>query len=350
MVVVPISSVSFVDWQVLVKESPVVSWFQTPEAYNFYAQVSNFKIRHSTFHFKPFGYAVTEAGRLTGLLVGFIQSDGRGLKHFASRRAIINGGPLLADDISSTALSALLSTTINNLKHKVIYIECRNFNDYARWQQPFASVGFDYHPHYNFHVALPNPIYSKELIRNLREAEQEGVQITETPSDEQFRQFYNLLLQLYHHKIHKPLPPFQFFDYLRHQPHILTCIALAPSNAHTVSLSSHLSDSPKVIGGFIGPYSMTTLYDWYSCGCAEVPRRWHPSELVTNYAIQRAEEIGCQCFDFMGAGAPDDGGYGVRDFKAKFGGDLVTHGRFLYRLHPLLYRLGHFVISHRLIH
>lgn len=30
----------------------------------------------------------------------------------------------------------------------------------------------------------------------------------------------------------------------------------------------------------------------------------------------------------MGAGVPNDGGYGVRDFKAKFGGELVEYGRF----------------------
>ena len=32
-------------------------------------------------------------------------------------------------------------------------------------------------------------------------------------------------------------------------------------------------------------------------------------------------------FDFLGAGKPNED-YGVRDFKAKFGGDLVENGRF----------------------
>ena len=41
----------------------------------------------------------------------------------------------------------------------------------------------------------------------------------------------------------------------------------------------------------------------------------------------------------MGAGKPDDG-YGVRDFKAKFGGQLVEHGRFLHVMNPLLYNIG----------
>ena len=42
----------------------------------------------------------------------------------------------------------------------------------------------------------------------------------------------------------------------------------------------------------------------------------------------------------MGAGKPGDGGYGVRDFKAEFGGKLVEYGRFKCILSPVLYRIG----------
>jgi lipid II:glycine glycyltransferase (peptidoglycan interpeptide bridge formation enzyme) len=39
----------------------------------------------------------------------------------------------------------------------------------------------------------------------------------------------------------------------------------------------------------------------------------------------------------MGAGKPDED-YGVRDFKAQFGGTLVEHGRFLKVNNPLIYK------------
>ena len=42
----------------------------------------------------------------------------------------------------------------------------------------------------------------------------------------------------------------------------------------------------------------------------------------------------------MGAGKPGDGGYGVRDFKAKFGGKIVEHGRFLHVNNKLKYFIG----------
>ena len=43
----------------------------------------------------------------------------------------------------------------------------------------------------------------------------------------------------------------------------------------------------------------------------------------------------------MGAGTPD-AAYGVREFKAKFGGKEVEHGRFICVTKPLLYQIGKF--------
>ena len=41
----------------------------------------------------------------------------------------------------------------------------------------------------------------------------------------------------------------------------------------------------------------------------------------------------------MGAGQPNVP-YGVRNFKAEFGGTLVEHGRFLCVVNPLLFKIG----------
>ena len=41
----------------------------------------------------------------------------------------------------------------------------------------------------------------------------------------------------------------------------------------------------------------------------------------------------------MGAGTPNEA-YGVRDFKARFGGKEVEHGRFIQLCKPMLYAIG----------
>ena len=81
------------------------------------------------------------------------------------------------------------------------------------------------------------------------------------------------------------------------------------------------------------------VYEWYACGKDGVFKNIHPSS-VTKYAgMKYACDNGYAVFDMMGAGKPDEE-YGVRDFKAEFGGELVEHGRFLCVTKPLLYKIG----------
>lgn len=81
------------------------------------------------------------------------------------------------------------------------------------------------------------------------------------------------------------------------------------------------------------------IYEWFACGEDGVYPHIFPSCYATYAGIRYAAEHGCARFDMMGAGTPDEA-YGVRDFKAKFGGTLVEHGRFLCITKPFLFSLG----------
>jgi dTDP-D-glucose 4,6-dehydratase len=50
------------------------------------------------------------------------------------------------------------------------------------------------------------------------------------------------------------------------------------------------------------------------------------NELLKWHILHWGAENGYRVYDFGGAGKPDEP-YGVRDFKAKFGGELVNFGR-----------------------
>ena len=81
------------------------------------------------------------------------------------------------------------------------------------------------------------------------------------------------------------------------------------------------------------------VYEWYACGKDGVFKNIHPSS-VTKYAgMKYACDNGYAVFDMMGAGKPDEE-YGVRDFKAEFGGELVEHGLFLCITKSVLYQIG----------
>ncbi len=309
-------------WDKLIEQSPVASWFQTPEAYSFFDSLS---------FFEAFCIAVENNGVLKGVAVGYIQKDGGRLKQFFSRRAIINGGPLLATDITDEELTALLTATIDVLRRKAIFVETRNFNDYRHWHDIFEVSGLAYEPHYDIWVdttsmEVVNDHLGKSRKRDIRVSMRDGASLVVRPTLEQVRAYYAILLDLYVTKVKTPLPPVEYFEKLYETPS--SVFLLVEYGGNIVG--------GTVCVGLVG----RVLYEMYACGRDGEFKNIFPSELATFAGLQYAAENGYACFDMMGAGKPDDGGYGVRDFKLKFGGKLVEHGRFRHVCNPLLYKTG----------
>lgn len=144
-------------WQELVDSSPYATWFQTPEAYAFYASNPD--------EMTPFAYAVAEYSsspqspsaslpyRLKALCVGYVHKDKNWLWQRMTCRAIIIGGPVLADDVSESEVEAILMAVRKHIYPETIYIESRNFHDYSIWKSVFQKYGFQYQPHLNIQVA-----------------------------------------------------------------------------------------------------------------------------------------------------------------------------------------------------
>lgn len=314
-------------WANLLKESPTATWFQSAEAYNFYASLPEL--------FKPFVYAIENSGLLKGIIVGYITREKNALKQFFTRRAIIIGGPALAGDITDEELICLLNTAKSELKHKAIYIETRNFNDYSKWRTVFEKCGFRYEDHLNFHVDtssedIVNANLGKSRKRDIKTSFRDGATIIENPTLEQIKEYYNILSNLYKVKVKTPLFPFDFFRKLWEMP-------------FGKFLLVELNDC--IIGGTVCVEEKNKcLYEWFVCGKDGESKSIFPSSVATYAGIKYAMEHGCARFDMMGAGAPTES-YGVRDFKAKFGGNLVENGRFCYVCNPLLYQIGKYGVK-----
>ena len=198
------------DWTDLVKGSPVATWFQTQEAFNFFDSLP---------FLEAFAMAVDAEGRLKGVVVGCLQKDGGKLKQFFSRRAIILGGPLLADDISEEELTFLLEGVRDRVGKRAIYIEMRNFNDYGRWREVFEHCGFNYQPHYDIHVDttsldVVNEHLGKSRKRDIRVSMRDGASVVLNPTLDQVHEFYGILKNLYETKVKTPLFPLEFFERL----------------------------------------------------------------------------------------------------------------------------------------
>ena len=309
-------------WDTLVQESDTATWFQTREAYRFFASLPQ--------EMTPFVYAVAEHTHLTGVIVGYITHEQSKLKQYLTRRAIIIGGAMLAAAISDEALSALLTTLRSGLAKKAIYIELRNFHDYSRWRKAFADSGFAYQPHLNFHIDTASPAVVEQNLgksrkRDIRTSIREGVAPVLHPTLEQVREYYALLQTLYRTKVKTPLFSWAFFE------------QLYKTDGGRFLLCAY---KEKIIGGTVCVcLPGKGVYEWFVCGEDGKYEHVFPSSYATYLGICYAAEGDYPLFDMMGAGKPDEA-YGVRDFKARFGGKEVEHGRYLYVCHPLLYRLG----------
>ena len=321
-------------WQKLVDESPYATWFQTQEAYQFYAANKQ--------EMTPFACGVERDGELRAVCVGYVTKEHCRIKQFYTRRAIIIGGPLIADSANEEDVARMIytirqpevlitvSTFCPTWRNLPIYIETRNFHDYSQWKEVFEACGFSYQPHLNFHVdttsvELIESNLGKNRKRDIKTSIRDGATIIEQPTIEQVREYYALLKQLYTTKIKTPLFSLSFFEQLYTQPY---------GRFILVELNG------EIIGGTVCvELPGKCLYEWFVCGRDGEWKSIFPSSLATYAGIRYAAEHGCSRFDMMGAGKPDEA-YGVRDFKARFGGEQVEHGRFLCIRKPLLYWIG----------
>ena len=384
-------------WKELVQSSATATWFQTPEAYKFYASVNemmpfavgvvesqecdseamgngqwaNSECKVESLKFKGTDdeckvesvkfkgeenseaettastpYTIHHTPSLKGICVGYITKETNTIKQYLTCRAIIIGGPLLAEDISATALAALLKAVKamgsgqwaigeeNNrqspIANRPIYIESRNFHDYSKWKSVFEANGFAYQAHLNFHVdtssvEVVDKNLGKSRKRDIRTTIRDGVTPVLNPTIEQVKEYYEILRELYTTKVKTPLFSWNFFEQLYHT-----------ANGRFI-LTEYQG---KIIGGTVCVVLPNkAVYEWFVCGVDGVYEHIFPSSYATYLGIRYAAENGCQIFDMMGAGKPEET-YGVRDFKARFGGELVEHGRYLCICKPLLYWIG----------
>ena len=267
-------------WSDLVQSSTVASWFQTPEAYRFFDSLS---------FLEAFCVAVENDGVLKGVAVGYIQKDGGKIKQFLSRRAIINGGPLLAKDINEYELTALLTATKDLLKRKAIYIESRNFNDYSVWKQIFESNGFVFLPHYDVVVETSsaeaiNKKLDRNRKRNIKKAIDNGLIIESKPNDSDIEAFYAQLQKLYSTKVKVPLYPIEFFRKLSKQTS--SRFFLAKNN------------EGLIIGGLVCVLlTSKSMYAWFACGEDAKYKYLSPSVMVNYAGICYAAENNIPKFD-----------------------------------------------------
>jgi len=306
-------------WQVILRESPHSTPFQTPEF---------FRLIDGTPGLAAYACAVESEGNIAALAV-IVEFTGRGLTGFFSRRGIIYGGPLVLPG-QSEALDSLLDKVSDELSGRTIYLETRNYSDYGLFRAVFVRHGWSYVPYLDIRIrtsdrAAMSSAISSSRRRQIRKAAVNGAEIMEAVSITDVEAFYAILKNHYYKKVRKPLMPWEFFSEAFHR------------KFGRFLLVRHRG---TVIGGIYCPVlEGRNIFEFYICGLDREYRDQYPSVMATWAAMDYAASNGIPCFDLMGAGLSGRD-YGVREFKARFGGRQEEYGRFLKVNKRLLFMAG----------
>ncbi|HWY11248.1 MAG TPA: peptidoglycan bridge formation glycyltransferase FemA/FemB family protein [Bacteroidia bacterium] len=317
-------SISKSKWEKFLQENEHASPFQSFSFYDLFNSVPGLSANV---------YAIENNNKIEALCVVTMQKE-KGIKGYFSRRAIIYGGPLLSSD-DKEVNAKLINEITNDLKSEVIYIETRNFSDYSFAKDDFVENGWKYESYLNFHLncsseEIVNSNLNSNRTRQIKKAFKSGVLLEEAKTPEEVEKYYSILKDLYSKKIKKPLLPFEFFK-LFFEKEIGKILLVKIEN--------------KIIGGIVSPIlKNNSIYEFYICGLDQEYKDFSPGVMATYAAIQYGFKNNLKKFDFMGAGKPNED-YGVRDFKAKFGGELKEHGRFIKINNQFLFSLGKFALS-----
>jgi predicted N-acyltransferase len=244
-------------------------------------------------------------------------------------------GSILCDpcDDAKEALRVLLLRFQNTHRVRSIYTELRNIYDMSDYQPVLEQSGFSYEEHLNYKIDLtgsPDAVFSrigKRTQKHIKRASTRDVLTIEEVTDRSgIQDCYQLLCKTYQ-LARVPLADVSLFE--------AAFDVLYPKGMLRVTLARH-GTIPAAVS-FELLYK-DVMYGWYG-GMDRLFSRYTPNELLMWQILRWGAENGYREYDFGGAGKPDED-YGVRDFKAKFGGELVNYGRFKWVANPFLFFLS----------
>jgi len=312
-------------WINFVQSHPHGNIFQLPEMFTLYK---------STYGNQPvFLGCLDNAGALSGLIVGVIQGSKLPLVHSFTARCIIWGGPLVEDN--SAIITELLLYELNKLfSKKTVYIEFRNLWDVTELKRSFINMNYQYEDHLNVLINLKK---GKDLLwegmhatrkKQIRRSNNRGcyVEVRDSLDQISLHKCFILLERTYK-GAGLPFPAEIFFqnafDQLKDK--LIIKVFCAKFEGEIIAFR------------FVLAYK-DVLYDWYAAGDRNHHDKYANDLLPWEILIWGIEN-NYSIFDFGGAGKPNKK-YGVRDYKMKFGGELVNYGRYNKINKPIIFQLG----------
>jgi len=312
-----------IKWDNFIAVCPNGTIFQSSHYYRLFLETSNYE---------PIVIFSYKTKQISGCLLAIIHKVSSGLLGYLSARSIIIGGPLANDD---ETINDLLNEYDLLIKARAIYSEIRNIFDINDYRSLFEHKRYFREDHLDiiFDLKKEESELWAEMHKNrkkeIKKAYTKDIEITELKlrnDSKVFNEVYTMLALLYK-RIGLPLPAITFFKNavdLFEEKGILLTLAIKTEN--------------KIIGFRMELVFKGLVFDWYAASIQEY-LSYRPNDILPWEVLKWGCKNKMSNFDFGGAGKPNKK-YGVRDYKLKFGGELVNYGRFTKIHKPFLFSIG----------
>lgn len=303
-----------IEWDNFVYSHPLGNIFQTRALYKVYAETKNYF---------PISIAVTDPNSkdIKGVITGIIVREVDGFLRNFSSRSIVQGGPLVAIQSNKDVVIELVNKYDLHASRSSLYTEIRNMYDVQDTLNHLEYYSFV--DHLNFIINLNQSeenLWSqihKSRRKNINRAEKAGVVVEEIVSSDEIPAFYTLLSVTYNN-VKVPLADISLFESAFKQ--------LVPKGMAKFYLARHENE---YIGARAVLLYKDQIYDWYA-GAAMDALSFYPNEFLVWHILKWGIDNNYSRFDFGGAGEPNKP-YGPREFKRRFGGEMVNYGRYVHQ-------------------
>lgn len=319
-----VNSLAHEKWLKFIEKHPSANVFHTP------LMMEVFK---ATKNCKPFLFAAVNEkdGNIESLISANRVTIISGVLSELSSRMISYGGVVAGKDMNS-GIGELMRHYDNVAKSKSLFSEIRNMDTTEPFRKDILKAGYEYIDYLNYVIDLrrePATIFrqfSKGRRSGIKALEKKGVVVKEVGERKDIEKIYELLDQTYS-RIEVPIPDISLFE----------------------SAMEHLQDKGmarfylavlkgEYLASLVALIYKGVILTWYYGSNLEF-RHLSAESLLIWHVIQWGAASGCRWLDFGGAGRPEEE-YSVRDFKARFHGDLTNHGRYIKVYHPKALKLA----------
>lgn len=325
-------------WRDFVYQHPHGNIFHTPEMFQVFSRARGYR--------PELRASLTNDGQVQALFLPVRVTLRDGMLSRLTTRSIAYGSTLCAPTAAGhDALASLLNHYTQHTGREGLFTELRHMADLSEYQSVFTQCGFDYQEQLNYLINLDLPV--EEVFSNIgsrtrkhirRELKKGQLIVEDVQQASQVKSCYELIKKSYL-EAHVPIADISLFEAAFDVLHPLNMVKFWLVRLGDAFIASSVELVYKDV-----------IYGWYG-GVDRTYSNSTPNELLTWQILKWGAENGYRTYDFGGAGTPDEE-YGVRDFKAKFGGQLVCYGRSTCVHAPALLRvstMGYNILRHIMV-